>query len=192
MRITLLRHGKTQGNIDMAYIGQTDQPVCDIGLEEIKNMIDKYLDTDMVFCSPLKRCLQTAKLIYGNYTPIIKTDLQEGSFGDFEGKTYEDLKDNLDYRKSIESGGVIPFPNAEDLGEFKKRCQNECFNIVEEASLQNAKHITIVCHGGTIMSILSKISHTDREFYSWQPKNASGYIFDYNFELKKAENIEEL
>ena len=101
MRIVLIRHGKTQGNINMQYIGRTNQPLCDIGIDEVSK--NTYPKVEFVFSSPLKRCLQTAKLIYPELIPIIKNDLQECCFGDFEGKTFEDLKDNPDYRTSIDN-----------------------------------------------------------------------------------------
>lgn len=190
MKITLIRHGKTQGNINMEYIGRTDQPLCEIGIAELKTR--KYPKADIVFSSPLKRCRQTTQLIYPDMIPVIKTDLQEGDFGDFEGKTFEDLKDNIDYRNSIDSGGEIPFPNGEDLKKFKKRCQDEFIAIVREANLVKAKAISIVAHGGTIMSILSAFSDTNKEFYSWQVKNAKGYLFDFDIKSNIANNIEEL
>jgi alpha-ribazole phosphatase len=192
MKITLIRHGKTQGNINREYIGKTDQPLCDIGVEEIEKKINQYPNADIVFSSPLIRCIKTAGLIYKNLVPIVKKDIKECDFGDFEGKSYEALKDNADYKRSIDSDFIIPFPNGEDFLEFKKRCQNEFFNIVEQAIGLGAKNISIVAHGGTIMSILSKISYPNKDFYSWQAKNACGYVFDYDVELKRAENIEEL
>ena len=74
-RITFIRHGKTEGNLNKSYIGITDEPLCAEGEREI---IERhYPKADIVFASPLKRCIQTAKLIYPDIQPIIIDELKE-------------------------------------------------------------------------------------------------------------------
>ena len=58
------------------------------------------------------RCRQTAEIIYGK-TDYIENDLRECDFGEFENKCFEELKDNPDYLKWMESGGTIPFPGGD-------------------------------------------------------------------------------
>lgn len=36
-------------------------------------------------------------------------DFRECDFGIFEGKNYEELKENRDYQRWLDSGGVLPF-----------------------------------------------------------------------------------
>ena len=62
LRLHILRHGLTQGNLDGLYVGHTDMPLCEKGkaqLEEMKQQY-RYPDTQFIFSSPLQRCLQTA------------------------------------------------------------------------------------------------------------------------------------
>ena len=42
-------------------------------------------------------------------------------FGQFEGKNYEELKDNPDYQKWIDSNGTLPFPGGESREQFIRR-----------------------------------------------------------------------
>lgn len=72
-----------------------------------------YPKADIVFASPMKRCIMTAEAIYPNQEMILCEGFKEMDFGDFEGKSYEELKDNPDYINWIESGGEIAFPNGE-------------------------------------------------------------------------------
>ena len=56
----------TEGNVSRRYIGITDENLCPKGQqilnENIKNR--KYPMADIVFSSTMKRCVQTAKIIY--------------------------------------------------------------------------------------------------------------------------------
>ena len=64
--IHLIRHALTQGNIEGRYIGQTDEELCQEGLQQLEVMKRdyNYPPTDVVFSSGLKRCVQTAKILY--------------------------------------------------------------------------------------------------------------------------------
>jgi alpha-ribazole phosphatase len=190
IKIVLIRHGKTLGNVNKAYIGLTDELLCYDSIAEIYNK--KYPFIDEVFSSPLKRCTQTANLIYPHKIIQIKNNLRECNFGDFEGKNYEQLKENLDYKKWLNSNGTIAFPNGEDGYSFRKRSQKEFENIINESISKNFKQIAIVCHGGTIMAILDKFSYPNKKFYNWQVENLGGFIFCYNDKSKRAVNIKKL
>ena len=63
MKIILIRHGKTAGNIKGRYIGKTDEPLCEEGINEIRE--NTYPKADFVISSPMLRCRQTAEIIYG-------------------------------------------------------------------------------------------------------------------------------
>ena len=54
---------------------------------------------------------------------IIKDDLKETNFGDFENKNYDQLKDDLNYQRWLASGGTFNIPNGERREEFITRCQ---------------------------------------------------------------------
>ena len=64
--IYLVRHGMTQEGQEGRYIGHTDVPLSDEGVLQLQDMAEnyEYPQPDIVFASPLKRCLQTAKIIY--------------------------------------------------------------------------------------------------------------------------------
>ena len=71
--IQLIRNGLTAGNVGGRYIGHTDEELSAEGIEQINQMKTdyKYPMVEAVFSSPLKRCTQTAKLIYPNCDPIV-------------------------------------------------------------------------------------------------------------------------
>ncbi len=119
MKINFIRHGKTLGNIEKRYIGRTDEPLCEAGKRELKSRL--YPDCEIVITSRMKRCTQSAEIIYPNKKIVIAADLRECDFGNFEGKNYHDLSGDTDYQNWIDSGGNITFPNGDDPQKFKKR-----------------------------------------------------------------------
>lgn len=68
MEAILIRHGITNGNIEKRYIGTTDEPLIDSEKERLRKNI--YPDADIIIISPMKRCIQTAEIIYGKYDDI--------------------------------------------------------------------------------------------------------------------------
>ena len=191
IEVVIIRHGKTEGNTRKAYIGSTDESLKPEFIEKID--IKKYPLVEKVFSSPLKRCLETAKIIYPLETKLrIKEDLKECDFGDFEGKNYEELKNDSNYIKWLENNGEEKIPNGESRVEFEKRCQL-CFkDIIRECLENNIKKIAIICHGGTIMSILHKFVDKSESFYRWQVENLEGYDFKYYSKERKILDIKEI
>lgn len=185
MDFVILRHGKTISNKSGRLIGlRTDEPLSDEGIRETENhieIISKYLndyDDIRLYVSPMERCVQTAKTIFGEHVFTCVDELKEMDFGIFEGKNYIEMSDNPEYIKWIESNCESKIPDGEDKGSFTKRCMRGFYKILDEfyklRQLDDANVLNvIVCHGGTIMSIMSTITGSD--YYDFQAKNADGY-----------------
>ncbi len=182
MKIIFIRHGATKGNTEKRYIGTTNENLLQSSIDFIKD--NSYPKADLIFSSPMKRCTETAEIIYGNYQII--EDLKEINFGDFENKNYLELKNNPHYQEWINSNGTLPFPNGESTVEFKTRC----IKAFETAVKSNNCTLAFVVHGGTIMSILEHFSSEKSTFYQWQIENGNG--FTANFHNNKLENIEKI
>lgn len=174
MIINLIRHGKTAGNIAKKYIGATDEALCLEGISEIKKI--NYPACDLVISSPMKRCIQTAEIIYPDKKIIVCKGLEECNFGDFEGKNYIQLTGNPKYQKWIDSNGTGAFPNGENPENFRKRCCKTFLKIVEQ---YNNIVVSVIAHGGTIMSVMEKFAVPERDYYGWSVKNGSGFVAEY-------------
>lgn len=178
MKLIFIRHGKTVGNLEKRYIGTTDEPLCEEGIGELKSII--YPDCDIVVTSPMKRCIQTARLIYPDKNHIVREDLRECDFGDFEGKNYHELSGNQDYQRWIDSGGTAAFPNGETPSEFKKRCVSEFVKTMSEFDEKAVP--AFVVHGGTIMSVFERFAFPKGSYYDFQVPNAHGYVTEFDGE----------
>ena len=172
MNINFIRHGKTCGNLEKRYIGRTDEPLCEAGTDELKSIV--YPDCERVVASPMKRCLQTAELIYPDKKIVTYDDLRECDFGDFEGKNHIELSENEAYLKWLGNDGLGVFPNGEDSTGFRERCVSGFLEAVNDNKSVNT--ISFVVHGGTIMSILEKLALPHKGFYDRMTENGHGFI----------------
>lgn len=180
MKIVLIRHSITKGNLEKRYIGRTDEPLIDEGISLLKKK--SYPKADIIYSSPYKRTVQTANIIYKNQKVIISDDLKECDFGRFENKNYEDLKDDKDYSIWLESNGTLPFPSGEKQKDFRERIINEFNKIIYSIINLKYKNASLIVHGGTIMTILHKYNLENKLFYDYQVKNGEGYIVWINEE----------
>ena len=101
---------------------------------------------------------------------------RECDFGQFEGKTYEQLKKNAAYIKWLKSGGITAFPGGEDQEEFRKRCVEGMKKQVRFLIARHVKYAAFVVHGGTIMAVMHALYEEKKDFYNWQVENGSGYL----------------
>lgn len=172
MYIYLIRHGKTQGNLEKRYIGRTDESLALVGIEALKKLC--YPKVNKVFCSPMLRCKETARIIYPDNSLGIVEDFRECDFGIFDNKNYFELQDNIEYQRWID--GKNPPLAGEDQEDFKNRCIKAFENLVDQALQEKIDSIALVVHGGTIMSIMEKFVLPRKSFYDWQPKNNGGWL----------------
>ena len=179
MKLLLIRHGETAGNLEKRYIGKTDEPLCTEGIAQLSAM--RYPACELLFCSPMLRCIQTAGILFGDQKPCICDDFRECDFGDFEGRNYTELQSDPRYQKWIDSGGTLPFPNGESPAQFRQRCTNAFLGIMQQCS--DAASAALVVHGGTIMSILSGHAVPQRSYFDWQTENGHGWLCEYNHKI---------
>ncbi|KIR01578.1 Alpha-ribazole-5'-phosphate phosphatase [Lachnospiraceae bacterium TWA4] len=172
--VLFLRHGKTKGNLEGRYIGRTDEDLCELGREQILSMDYKF-PAEQVFSSPLKRCIQTAKLIYPDRTPIILPNFRETDFGLFENKNYEELNGRKDYQEWIDSNGTLPFPKGESTKEVSIRVESAFLEMMKICEDNQFTSIACIIHGGTLMSLMDRYAFPKRDYFEWQVKNGCGY-----------------
>ena len=169
MEIVLIRHGKTAGNLRGAYVGRTDEPLCEEGRSALlKNRVPK---ADLLFASPMKRCVETAGILYPRQQAILVEALRECDFGRFEGKTWQELSGDTEYQVWIDSGGMAPFPEGESHEDFEKRCCEGFQEVSRQCVEKGCQRAAIVAHGGTIMAILDAWSEPHKDYFDWQIKN---------------------
>lgn len=173
IKLWLIRHGKTEGNKLSRYIGTTDEPLCQEGTEFLHKM--DYPKVQAVYVSPLKRCVQTAEILFPGEPVHIIEELSECDFGEFENKNYKELDGNADYQAWVDSNGMLPFPGGESREEAKRRNLTGFDKAVTRCIRRGISQAALVIHGGTIMNVMEEYAQIPRSFYEWHVKNGGGY-----------------
>ena len=150
LKIVMLRHGATKGNLEKRYVGSTDEDLLESErcrlLYAAPDFHGRYLGNRLILpvVSPMKRCRQTLEmLLRPEYKPmqaIVVPDFREMSFGDFEYKNYRELNGNPDYQRYIDSGGTAAFPNGESRAEFVSRVSRAFVKTVRNLEFHEDRH----------------------------------------------------
>ncbi len=174
MEIVCIRHGKTAGNLKGAYVGRSDEPLCEEGRQALQGK--KVPSVELVFSSPMKRCIETAEILYPGMPLQIIEKLRECDFGLFEGHTWQELSGDPQYQAWIDSGGMAPFPEGESHEGFVARCREGFRQVYEACRTQGVTRAALVVHGGTIMAIMDAWSEPHRDYFDWQIKNGESLL----------------
>lgn len=168
MKLLMIRHGLTAGNLEKRYIGTTDEPLCEAGIRQLRSC--SYPMCGVLLTSPMQRCIQTAAILFPGQAAQIVPDFRECDFGDFEGKSYAELNGNPQYQAWIDSGGTATFPHGETPAAFRQRCCDAFSAAMKQYT--GAESICMVVHGGTIMSVLAEFALPQRSYFDWMTENA--------------------
>ena len=173
MQVRLIRHGTTAGNAARRYVGRSDEPLCPEGRAAAERH-EKDLQLDRVFVSPLKRARETASILFPNAEQIVVNGLMEMDFGDFEGRTADEMEHDPAYRAWVDDLCRGACPNGESQAAFHARV-GAAFAETMQTVRADA---TFVVHGGVIMSILWQFAEPKKDFYEWFAPNLGGYLAD--------------
>jgi probable phosphoglycerate mutase len=93
-RLFAVRHGETDWSLSGRHTGRTDVPLTEAGRERAKKIGDALAGYKfaLVLTSPLARARDTAALA-GFSDAIVEDDLREWDYGDYEGRTTLDIRE---------------------------------------------------------------------------------------------------
>lgn len=170
--IALFRHGLTEANKRHAYLGWTDSPLCPIEKKKLVCLTEQY---ELMYSSDLGRCLQTAGILFPTSDPVQLSELREMHFGEWEGKTYADLKGDSFYQKWIDAPFTVKPPKGESFAEFSQRVESGWEKVVERIMEDNIHRAAVVTHGGVIRYLLTKYAPYVKGFWEWNIPHGKRY-----------------
>lgn len=175
--IYLIRNGMTAESSAGKYIGHTDVPLSEDGERQLLQMKEdyEYPDVDVVFTSPLKRCVRTAQLLYPETDAIPMRDLIECNFGEFEGKTAEELENHPVFPQWLAGEDGVEPPFGESNHDFQVRVCDGFARIVEGLIKTGTTRAAIVTHGGVIMTLLAAFGLPEAPMHEWMMPEGCGY-----------------
>lgn len=176
-KIHLIQHGKTLANYEGRYIGRTDIPLSDDGIDELIKLKKeyKYPDCSAVYTSPLTRCKQTAEILYPQHEIRTADDFAEMDFGEFENLRAEDLAENSAFVTWLADS----FNNAPPMGEKGSQllertatALDQIFRTMAEEEIYSA---AVVTHGGIIALLLAACGLPQGTMDEWFCRHGEGY-----------------
>jgi probable phosphoglycerate mutase len=119
VRLWLVRHGETEWARDGRHTGRTDIPLTDRGREQATALRERLAGERFaaIRCSPLLRARETLELAVPGAAPAFDDDLMERDYGDAEGRTTAELREEQPGWTSWTTGT----PNAESIDEVGVR-----------------------------------------------------------------------
>ncbi|MCA9496133.1 MAG: histidine phosphatase family protein [Nanoarchaeota archaeon] len=181
MKLIIVRHGETDWNLINKLQSFTDVPLNDIGKKQVEKT-GEYLKKqkfDLILSSPLKRTIETAKIInkYHDADIILDELIIERNFGKLEGSNYFELEKKM---KEIRGEDLYELMEIEKSENVKKRVKMflDKYNI----DRHYGKTILMVSHSSYIKIFLSVICQIPLQELRKKiiKKNASITIIDFN------------
>ncbi|MHB8453662.1 MAG: histidine phosphatase family protein [Acidiferrobacterales bacterium] len=156
----LLRHGETMGG--NRYRGSRDDALTAEGWKQMRQALGEDRPWTRVVSSPLIRCRAFAEDFAKRHSLAIEIEsrLREIHFGDWEGKTAEELlvTDREHITRFWEDPERYPPPGGEEFATFRKRVLETWQQMTAHVAHE---HFLIVTHGGPIRVILGQVLGLD-------------------------------
>ena len=140
IKITYFVHGTTTDNEKDISSGWFDVELSELGIKQSIELKDKIKDKkfDIVFCSDLKRAVNSAKLTFEGIVPIIPDKrLRECNYGKFNAKPSA-IVESIQEKHITEK-----FPEGESYEDVKKRIADFLKFLKQN---YNEKNVAIVAH----------------------------------------------
>jgi probable phosphoglycerate mutase len=115
--VTLVRHAETDWSLAGRHTGRTDVPLTDAGRDKARALAEKLRGRSftLVLTSPLSRAAETAGLAgFPNAEP--DPDLMEWDYGDDEGLTTAQIREQRDAGWLLWRDGAAGGEGADDVG----------------------------------------------------------------------------
>lgn len=184
MDIYMVRHGQTHHNLKGEYYGKLDVSLNQEGIRQIQKLETslRAITFDHVYSSNAARALESLKLCGEELYNRVHVDprLGEIDFGDFEGRTYEEICTLFpqyveDWDKDWK--GFCP-PKGESFATFYARVSE----FFRELLTKEASNVLIMAHSGVIKAIYCYVLKNNPDLYwSFTCQNGKMNIIKYEY-----------
>ena len=177
-RVFLVRHGETECNALRRIQGHTDTALSARGVAQAECVAGRLADEPVaaVYSSDLRRAFQTAEAIASRHglRVVPEVGLREVSFGEWEGKTEEDLGAAA-YAQALQLWRADPLRNRPPGGESIPALLQRVGKVFDRVvAAHTGQTVVIVGHGGSMRAVLAHALGGGLETYAaLRPHNAS-------------------
>lgn len=141
VNITYFTHSTSEHNEKKVLAGWYGTKLSELGKKqslELRELI-KDKNFDVIFCSDLKRAVETARIAFKEKDIIKDKRLRECNYGDFTGAPFSDLVIADSILKYVNK----PFPNGESYKDVEKRMKSFLKDLLKNYP---GKNVAIVSH----------------------------------------------
>ena len=161
MTVELIRHGNTLWQGTGRYQGKSDVPLSAAGLAELH---PPETGPETVYITRLCRTRQTAERLFPHATLMETDGLEEMDFGDFEGRSANDMAHDPAYRAWVDTMCQGPCPGGESQARFIRRVTEAFARLLDTASI-NENNLTIV-------------ADPKKPYFDWSVPCGHSYVLD--------------
>lgn len=159
-KIILTRHGETVWNLERRVQGSLDSPLSENGLFQARRLAIRLRNEGIkyLYASDAPRALATAEEIRKEIELskiLTSQSLREFSFGDWEGKIWEELR--LTYPKIFKIWDTEPHLVQVPGGESMKMVSDRAWKFLQDIlNRHDGETICIVSHGLTLKLLVTR------------------------------------
>ena len=159
MKVYLVRHGRSTGNLPGRMTGWSDHPLTDVGVEQARRVGARLapLGPMPILASDLPRAVETARIIAGHWPDgerLVTFDprLREIGLGAFEGRTWEEFTKDAELGARFDAD---PFTTQLPGGESLAMVSERAVAAFDDALASPAESVAIVAHDSPIRAIVN-------------------------------------
>lgn len=190
MELYLVRHGESEGNAARILQGHLDYPLTKIGKMQAKALSLRLESVvlDAVYSSDLARAAETAKILTGKRSvpPIVSPLWREGSFGKWEGLSYEQIheRDKGFWESFYQNPTSITPPDGESMASVQERAKKGLAEILQS---HRGGTIAIVAHAGSLRSLTCHLLELPlRNIWQLRIDNCSLTVFTLDHDVSRS------
>jgi broad specificity phosphatase PhoE len=162
VRLLLVRHGETEGNVRRLLQGFED-PLTERGRRQARELAAHLAgreDLVALYASPLTRTVETARAISAEVglEPVLREGLAELDIGTAAGLGFEEWAERFpeEAERFREEGLDFVWPGGESGRQLARRTAREVDRILAEHG-QGPGAVVVVSHGGALAWVLSHL-----------------------------------
>lgn len=170
VKLLLIRHGESRGNVNRQWQGWLDEPLTERGREQARRLaerlyrwsVERSEPTVAVYSSTLSRAYQTADILARRWGVPLVLDgrLRERDVGVLQGLTWPEVEARHPQvaRAIRQSWIALTLPGGEAVSQVAERAWQAVEGIMARTDHRDVVgNVAIVSHGGTLNAYLNRL-----------------------------------
>ncbi len=196
MKLLLIRHGESRGNLDRRWQGWLDEPLTERGRGQARLLAERLsrwstersMPIMAVYSSTLSRAYQTAGILARRWGVPLVLDgrLRERNIGELEGLTWPEVEArHPQVVQALRERWVVPtLDGGESIFNLADRVWQATQEILERSRGSDddwiGASVAVVSHGGTLNAFFNRLTGRDDEMpFLFRLGNASLSVVEF-------------